>query len=383
MVGSGFAANFHLNAYAKISGVNLRYKTLVATNQEKGAALAQKFGFEKVTADLADVLRDPDIDLVDIVTPPNLLLPFALQAVSAGKHAIAEKPLVGYFGAPEDKTPIGRHVSRAKMFDKVLAELDRARAEIKASGKFLMYAENYIYSPNVQKAGEIIRKKKSKLLFMKGEESIRGSVSPVGGRWDRFGGGSLIRLGCHPIAGMLWLKRIEAQARNERISISSVIADTGNTTTTLGERDKRHLTGKAQDVEDFATSTITFSDGTKALAIASDNVLGGVKNYIEIYASDCAMICNITPTDNMRTYFLDQEGLEEVYISEKMNEKIGWNDVFIAEDVLRGYTYELQDFVECAASGREPLSGIDLACETVKTIYASYLSASEGRRVTL
>lgn len=58
MVGSGFAAHFHLNAYSKIGGVNPRYRTLVATNREKGAALAQKFGFEKVTADCGEALCD-------------------------------------------------------------------------------------------------------------------------------------------------------------------------------------------------------------------------------------------------------------------------------------------------------------------------------------
>ena len=58
MVGSGFAANCHLKAFSKISGVNLRCKTLVATNPEKGAVFAQEFGFEKVTADCGEALCD-------------------------------------------------------------------------------------------------------------------------------------------------------------------------------------------------------------------------------------------------------------------------------------------------------------------------------------
>ncbi|WP_230875951.1 Gfo/Idh/MocA family protein [Paenibacillus validus] len=382
VIGAGFAAHFHGRAYAKVHGVKVRLKTIVDVDVEKAREVAAIYGFEQVTAEVSDVFHDAEIDIVDIVTPPHLHVELALEALKAGKHVICEKPLTGYFGEAGDEKPIGSKVSKAKMYETVLKEMEEARTIIKANDKMFMYAENYIYSPNILKAAEIIRSKKSKLLFMKGEESIKGSTSPVAGSWEKTGGGALIRLGCHPISGVLWLKQVEAQARNEEISVASVVADTGNIASTLTEHEKRHLTGKPIDVEDFATVTITFSDGTKAVIMSSDHVLGGVKNYIEVYANDAVLMCNITPTDNMKTYFLDQDGLEDVYISEMMPQKTGWNHVFIAEDILRGYRYELQDFVECAAFGRKPLSDIDLAYETTKVIYAAYLSASEGRKVT-
>jgi len=50
---------------------------------------------------------------------------------------------------------------------------------------------------------------------------------------------------------------------------------------------------------------------------------------------------------------------------------------------MRGYAEELTDFVEAIREGREPVSGGDLARETVEVIYAGYLSAAEGRRVEL
>jgi hypothetical protein len=39
--------------------------------------------------------------------------------------------------------------------------------------------------------------------------------------------------------------------------------------------------------------------------------------------------------------------------------------------------------MECAATGRQPLSGLALAFETTKVNYAGYWSAEEGRRVIL
>ncbi|MFS0575180.1 Gfo/Idh/MocA family oxidoreductase [Sporosarcina sp. 179-K 3D1 HS] len=383
LVGAGYAAHLHGRGYSKVHGVAIRLKTIVDLDVERAQEIADAYGFEKITADFNELLLDEEIDVIDIVTPPNLHLSFALQAIKAGKHVICEKPLTGYFGDAVDERPIGHHVPRAKMFETVMKEIEEAKKIIASSDRLFMYAENYIYSPNVLKAAEIIQNKKSKLLFLKGEESVRGSSSAVAGMWEKTGGGALMRIGCHPISGVLWLKQVEAEARGEEITVESVHADTGNLIASLTEYDKRHLTGNPIDVEDFANVTITFSDQTKAVVMASDHVLGGTKNYIEIYANDGVMHCNITPTDNLRTYFLDQNGLENVYFSEMMEEKLGWNNLFVAEEISRGYTGELQDFMECVVENRQPLSGIDLAYETIKVVYAAYLSASEGRKVFL
>ena len=383
LIGGGFAANFHANAYARVSGIQARIKTLVDIDLEKAAVLAKKWNIEQITSDYQQVLDDPEIDAVDIVLPPHLHLSFAFQAFRAGKHVICEKPLTGYFGSEGDQAPIGLHVPKSQMYAALLKEIDHARQMVCQCGKLFLYAENYIYTPNIVKAGEITRKKGSKILYMKGEESNIGSTSAVAGQWAKTGGGSLIRMGCHPISGMLWLKQQEALGRGETITIQSVTADMGCVSAELNEYDRRHLTSHPVDVEDFAAVTITFSDGTKAVAMANDNTLGGVRNYIEIYSNDSAMNCLITPADNMSSYFLDENGLDDIYISEMLPQKSGWNKVFISEETLRGYVNQFQDFAECIAYGRQPQSGIDIAYDTIKVIYAAYLSAEEGRRVNL
>ncbi|MFK7858358.1 MAG: Gfo/Idh/MocA family protein [Granulosicoccus sp.] len=47
----------------------------------------------RIVAEIAEVLADPDIDLVDICLPPHLHMPVALQVLASGKHAICEKPV--------------------------------------------------------------------------------------------------------------------------------------------------------------------------------------------------------------------------------------------------------------------------------------------------
>ena len=44
-------------------------------------------------ADYRELLRDPDIDLVDVCLPTDLHEPVVLEAISAGKHVFVEKPI--------------------------------------------------------------------------------------------------------------------------------------------------------------------------------------------------------------------------------------------------------------------------------------------------
>ena len=134
-------------------------------------------------------------------------------------------------------------------------------------------------------------------------------------------------------------------------------------------------------MEDYAAVTVTFSDGTKCLTIASDTVLGGTQNNVDVFCNDSALRCQITPPDLLDTYFLDEDGLEDIFLGEMLPSKLGWNKAFVSDEVIRGYTGELQDFMESIAYDREPASNFDLAYETAKIMYAAYQSAEEGRRI--
>ncbi len=379
-IGAGYAAALHGNGYKKVSGVEVVLKTICDLNTQLANKIRDEFGYSPVEADFQAVLADPEIDVIDIVLPPFLHVPVAVEALKAGKHVICEKPLTGYFG-PRGQENVGKTVPKAEMYKSCVTEMDKLAKVIAQTDRKFMYAENFVYATPVQKAAEIIRAKQTKILFMKGEESLKGSSSPVAGFWNKTGGGTLIRTGTHPLSGMLWLKNQEAQIRGEKITISSVNCDVGVTTAVLTDEEHKHISARPQDVEDYGVISITFSDGTKALCIASDTVLGGTKNYIEIYGNNTALNCNITPTDLLNTYFLDEEGLENVNISEMLPAKLGWNKAFVSDEIIRGYMGELQDFMECVIENRAPLSDFQLAYDTTKVLYAAYQSAEEGRKI--
>lgn len=383
VIGCGFAGNFHSNAWRKVNYIDVKLVAAVDNQLDKANALKEKWDYGYATADYDAVLADPNVDVIDITLPPLLHLPFAYKAMEAGKHVICDKPLTGYFGEEGDELPIGDKVPKAKMYKRILEDLQEAKERIGNSEKLFMYAENYIYSPAIVKAAEILRKKKSRVIYMNAECSVHGSPSPLSKDWNLVGGGSIMRLGSHPIAGVLYLKQVESEVRGYPIKPVSVVADCGKIVQGFPEDAKKHILSNFNDVEDFGHVTITFSDGTKAAVLSSEHYMGGIQNHINLITNDGVLECLMTPPNNMRSFFMDDENLDDVYISENLRCKTGWNNVFVAEETLRGYTAELQAFAENALDNKEPESGIDIAIETTKIMYAAYLSAEEGRRVDL
>jgi predicted dehydrogenase len=65
----------------------------------KAHALAATHSVPRVAADIAELCRMDDLDVIDICTPPQLHFAQIKQALAAGKHAICEKPLVGSLAA--------------------------------------------------------------------------------------------------------------------------------------------------------------------------------------------------------------------------------------------------------------------------------------------
>jgi predicted dehydrogenase len=91
----------------------------------------------------------------------------------------------------------------------------------------------------------------------------------------------------------------------------------------------------------------------------------------------------MNPSNTLMLYTPDPDLLGDEYVAEKVETKGGWQYAAPDEDWIRGYHHEMQDFMECFSEGREPASGLKLACETVETIYAVYLSAALGKRIDL
>src|SRR4029077_5845759 len=72
---------------------NIELAALCTRTPERLAALAGKFGVSKTYRDYRDLLADPEIDAVSVVTVWDQHTEPAVAALAAGKHVFLEKPM--------------------------------------------------------------------------------------------------------------------------------------------------------------------------------------------------------------------------------------------------------------------------------------------------
>src|SRR2546429_2770191 len=127
IAGTGFAGRFHLENFAE-TGAQVVGAT--SARPESRDAFALKYGVRSF-ASVAEML--PEIDVLDICTPPSSHKDYILQAAAAGKHIIVEKPLTGFYDSP-------RRYDKRQMLDAVVSEARRLREALKEAGVILGYA---------------------------------------------------------------------------------------------------------------------------------------------------------------------------------------------------------------------------------------------------
>ena len=278
IVGSGFAAKLHIDAMARVHGTLVD----VVGVHSPTAANAERFAAAHGVPAVADLEALIDAaDVVHVCAPPAAHEPVAAAALAAGRHAIVEKPLTGAFDPSDPRA----------MHDAALASVARMREAEAASAGRIHYAENWVYAPAIQKEREIVEKTGAQILWMHGEEAHSGSHSPAYGIWALAGGGSLIGKACHPLTAALYLKRIEGRARDGvPIRPAAVSARTHEITRLAAYRDAGHLRTDYRDVEDFGALHVVFADGTIADIFASEIVMGGIHNWLDVLVSNISIL---------------------------------------------------------------------------------------------
>ena len=92
LVGAGDIAGKRV-APALNSVEGSRIESVCDLNLEQAQAVASNYGIEKSYGSYDEALGDKNIDAVYIATPVSLHTPMAVDALSAGKHVLVEKPL--------------------------------------------------------------------------------------------------------------------------------------------------------------------------------------------------------------------------------------------------------------------------------------------------
>ncbi|HUQ97207.1 MAG TPA: Gfo/Idh/MocA family oxidoreductase [Chitinophagaceae bacterium] len=374
IVGSGFAARFHYDALQRVYTAAVIVTGVYSSTPEKRESFAAQYHIKAF--DTLEGLLD-NCDVVHVCTPPITHEPVVVAALQRGKQVIVEKPFTGYFGDGTD-TFNGDTFSREAGLQQALKSIRRMRdAEGESKGQ-IMYAENWIYAPAIQKERHVLEKTGAQILWMHGEQSHSGSHSLAYGQWKLSGGGSMMGKGCHPLAVALYFKQVEGRVRTGTpIRPKSITARTHALTRMPQYKNEGYLQTTYKDTEDFALLHIEFEDGTIASLFASEVVLGGVNNWIELNTSNHRTRCQMSGNDAMKTYTPDAQHFKDVYVVEKTETKAGWSFISPDEGWFHGYQHEMNAFYKTVAEGAAIESNSSLAADTIATIYAGYVSAEQ------
>jgi len=141
VVGYGFMGKVHSNAYLKIPysfaspAAVPRLHALCGRNAAKAEDMARRLGYEGWYSDWKELVRDPEVRIVDVCTPDNEHCAPSIGAAEAGKHVLCEKPLAMTVGEA------------------------RSMAEaVRKAGVKNMLCHNYRFIPAVRLARELIDK---------------------------------------------------------------------------------------------------------------------------------------------------------------------------------------------------------------------------------
>ena len=171
----GYGTAVLIPAFAKTGA---RLKTVASSGGVSAVHAGRKFGFEEATTDAANILADPDVNVVVVCTRHDSHVRFACDALRAGKHVFVEKPLA--ISEPQ------------------LDELDATLREIAAKGPvpLLMVGFNRRFAPQIVKMRALLAGVTApKALVM----TVNAGAIPAD-HWTqdpRVGGGRLIGEACH------------------------------------------------------------------------------------------------------------------------------------------------------------------------------------------
>ena len=296
MIGGGFMGKAHALAYAAMPmffwpapAIPVRH-TVADVTDELATDAASRLGFAHGVADWRRVIDDPEIHIVDIVTPNNSHPEIAIAAAQAGKHVICEKPLART--AAEAKT----------MLDAV-----------EAAGVTHMVAFNYRHTPAVALARKFIEEGRiGTILNFRGTYLQDWSADPNGPLSWRFqkkiaGSGAVGDIATHVIDMARYLVGEIAAVNAVTRTYITERPIQNSTTDKLGASVRLSGVPTAPvDVDDEVITLLRFQDGAVGSLEATRNAYGR-NNYLtfEIHGSTGSIVFNYERRDELQVMFAD------------------------------------------------------------------------------
>ncbi len=282
LIGTKFMGKAHSNAFLQAPRffdmpVKPVMKVICGHDPKGTAAAAEQFGWQEWSTNWEEVIKRPDIDIIDVATPGNLHPVMAIAAAKAGKHIICEKPLANS-----------------------LKDAQAMLSAVQKAGVKHMCGFTYRFNPAIQTIKKMVSKGELGRIFhvraCYQQDWIVDPEFPVNWRLQKAasGSGSLGDIGAHitDLAQYLVGDVVEVSAAMETFIKERPLADAQATIASKSAK----KTGKkgVVDVDDAAIWIARFA-GTDTLGtFEATRFAPGRRNYncIEIYGSKGSVIFN-------------------------------------------------------------------------------------------
>jgi predicted dehydrogenase len=90
LIGTGFMGRIHAENLRRLGTVEIT--SLAGSNAQRAREFGRGIGVDRTTGDYRELLEDPSIDAVHVLTPNALHYPICRAALESGKHVLCEKP---------------------------------------------------------------------------------------------------------------------------------------------------------------------------------------------------------------------------------------------------------------------------------------------------
>lgn len=324
VIGCGTWANLmHLPAFQQID--KARVVAVASRSGKHARETANKFGVPHWYTDYRKLLDNPQVQVVDILTPNYLHAEMSIAAAEAGKHIICIKPIA--------------------------LKLEEANRMIKMANKkgvLLMYAENIMFVPSLVKVKQIVDEGKiGKVFRVKAYEGIPQPHASWFFDRTQMGGGCIIDMAVHSIAFCQWI----AESKVER-----VYAEAGTFLHSM-------------ESEDTAVLTIKFSNGVIGHTEDSWSLVGAMDSRFEVFGTEGRIM-----VDNLYNH----------PIRMVTREQKGWSfPLPQGGEILDGHLAMLEYFVDCVVEGKKPCLTGENGRSILAVVKAAYKSLKTGRAETV
>ena len=303
-----------------------KIKTVCDFQKERLNHMSDLYPGINVTADVNQILEDPEIDAVAIATPVNTHHKLASQCLAAGKHTMIEKPMASSVAECQD------------LID--LAEKNKL---------ILMVGHTFIYTSVVRRIKEIVDAGDlGEILYASSRRLNLGLFQKdINVAWD---------LAPHDISIILFL---------------------------LGKRPKSvHCQGKAHinpDIEDITNMSLDFNNGAFATIQSSWLDPNKIREMTFVGSKRMLVYNDLEPLEKIKIYDKRVEAPPHYDTFAEFQYSYHYGDTYSPYiKQIEPLRTECQHFLDCIKSGEKPITSGQEGLEVVQILEASSNSLKNG-----